>query len=84
MDSHRPNLAMLAGMRVRRVVVGAAIIAAGTLALAQQVDVSALGPQVGDRVSDFRLSDQQGREWTIADAAGPEGTMLVFFRSADW
>lgn len=75
---------MLAGMRVMRAVAGPAVLAAGVTVLAQPADVSALGPKVGDRVADFRLADQQGREWTIAEAAGPRGTMLVFFRSADW
>lgn len=49
-----------------------------------RIDVSALGPQVGDRVPDFRLSDQRGRVWTRDSIMGPNGAMLVFFRSADW
>ena len=47
-------------------------------------DVRKLGPQVGDRVPEFTLSDQNGRQWTLASLIGPRGLMLVFFRSADW
>src|SRR5262245_47924689 len=48
------------------------------------VDVSKLGPQVGQRVPDFSLKDQSGRTWTLQSIMGPRGAMLVFFRSADW
>ena len=48
------------------------------------VDVTRLGPQVGAKVTDFSLADAQGRTHGIRSAAGPKGTMLVFFRSADW
>lgn len=50
----------------------------------QVVDVATVGPQVGQRTPDFRLPDQHGRPHTLASVAGPKGTMLVFFRSADW
>lgn len=54
-------------------------------ALAQQaVDVNTLGPKVGQRAIDFSLPDQRGRTQSLASIAGPKGTMLVFFRSADW
>ncbi len=67
-------------------VAGAAVVAGGGLQTpqAQVVDVATLGPQVGQRAVDFRLSDQHGRPQTLASVAGPKGTMLVFFRSADW
>jgi hypothetical protein len=50
----------------------------------EKVDVSKLGPQVGQRVPDFRLTDQFGNVQTLASIMGPKGAMLVFFRSADW
>jgi hypothetical protein len=50
----------------------------------QKVDVSRLGPQVGQRVPDFALTDQAGRTQTLQSIMGPRGAMLVFFRSADW
>ena len=47
-------------------------------------DVQMLGPQVGDRVPDFTLTDQHGQSHTLASLVGPKGAMLVFYRSADW
>jgi cytochrome oxidase Cu insertion factor (SCO1/SenC/PrrC family) len=49
-----------------------------------RIDVSALGPQVGERVPDFQLSDQSGRAQTLQTIMGRRGAMLVFIRSADW
>lgn len=49
-----------------------------------RVDLSKLGPQVGERVPDFNLQDQNGKSWTRESLMGPKGAMLVFFRSADW
>ena len=50
----------------------------------QPIDVSKLGPQVGERVPDFSLQDQSGRTQTLQSIMGSKGAMLVFFRSADW
>jgi hypothetical protein len=50
----------------------------------QKIDVSKLGPQVGERVPDFNLKDQNGKTWTLQSIMGPRGAMLVFIRSADW
>jgi cytochrome oxidase Cu insertion factor (SCO1/SenC/PrrC family) len=47
-------------------------------------DLAKLGPQVGQRVSDFSLPDQNGTPRTLKSILGPNGAMLVFFRSADW
>jgi len=44
----------------------------------------ATGPNVGQRVPDFRLRDQNGAEKTLQSILGPKGALLVFFRSADW
>ena len=48
------------------------------------VNLSKLGPQVGQRVPDFNLKDQNGKPWTLDSIMGFKGAMLVFFRSADW
>jgi cytochrome oxidase Cu insertion factor (SCO1/SenC/PrrC family) len=48
------------------------------------VDVTTLGPQVGDKVPDFRLTDQRGQPRTLDSLMGPKGLVLVFNRSADW
>ena len=49
-----------------------------------RVDVSELGPQVGERVPDFSLPDQNGKTWTRQSIMGPQGAMVVFVRSANW
>lgn len=54
------------------------------LPAAVPVDVQRLGPQVGERVPDFTLRDQSGATRTLASVLGPEGALLVLFRSADW
>jgi hypothetical protein len=69
---------------IRRAALLAALLLAAPGLGAQQVDVTTLGPQVGARAVAFSLPDQQGRLQTLSTVAGPKGTMLVFFRSADW
>lgn len=48
------------------------------------VDVAGLGPQIGDRIADFRLEDQSGKAWTRDSILGPNGALLVLSRSVDW
>jgi hypothetical protein len=48
------------------------------------VDTSKVGPQVGAVVPAFSGTDQFGKPHTLQSSYGPKGTMLVFFRSADW
>lgn len=50
----------------------------------KKIDVTKLGPQVGDRMADFQLKDQNGRAWTRDALMGSSGLMLVLSRSADW
>jgi hypothetical protein len=50
----------------------------------QKIDVSKLGPQVGEPVPDFSLKDQNGKLWTLQSVMGAKGAMIVFVRSADW
>lgn len=73
---------------VRRVAAAAAVaallLAAPAFAQAPPVDTSKIGPQVGATVPPFSGPDQNGVVHTLASLAGPKGTMLVFFRSADW
>ena len=78
-------------MRSRTLLSVAALVAVlssddGSLAAQQRqtVDVSKLGPQVGQRVPDFNLRDQTGRMRNLQSVMGPRGAMLVFLRSADW
>jgi hypothetical protein len=61
-----------------------ALVVSMTSAQEVQVDIDALGPQVGSSVPSFSGVDQFGRRQSLDSVAGPEGAMLVFFRSADW
>lgn len=42
------------------------------------------GPDVGSPVPVFSAPDQQGVVQTSQSILGPNGALLVFFRSADW
>lgn len=53
-------------------------------AAAPAVNFEAIGPKVGETAPDFELRDQTGQPRTLAALAGRRGTMLVFYRSADW
>jgi len=48
------------------------------------VDLSKLGPRVGQPAPDFNLKDQNGHSQSLESIMGPKGAMLVFYRSADW
>jgi cytochrome oxidase Cu insertion factor (SCO1/SenC/PrrC family) len=63
---------------------GSSAAAQGPAPTRVAVDVTRLGPQVGQQVPDFNLRDQAGRMRNLQSIAGPRGTMLVFLRSADW
>ena len=64
----------------------AAIVLSGAIVAAQRtpIDVSRLGPQVGEQVPDFTLRDQRGATRSLLSVMGERGAMLVFIRSADW
>jgi hypothetical protein len=40
--------------------------------------------KVGDRMPAFRAVDQFGRERDFGNLKGPNGLVVLFFRSADW
>jgi hypothetical protein len=70
-------------------IIGAAALLGSAIATAQElepsrIDVSLLGPQVGELVPEFSLPDQNGEIWTRESIMGENGAMLVFVRSADW
>ena len=65
--------------------IGVMLLAVATQAQEREaIDVSALGPQVGERVPDFSLPDQHGRMQTLQSVMGEKGAMILFHRSADW
>ncbi len=77
------TLRMLHGLGVA--LLATAMSAAGAQTDARQaIEVSALGPQVGEQVPDFNLPDQFGNYHSLEDVMGPNGAMLLFHRSADW
>ena len=47
-------------------------------------DVESVGPKVGEALPLFSLQDQGGRTRSLESLLGPEGAVIVFFRSADW
>jgi hypothetical protein len=70
-----------------KTLVGILLIASSTFASAQTrtpIDVSALGPQVGERVPEFSLPDQNGQLQSLESVRGPNGSLILFHRSADW
>ncbi len=69
-------------MKVAKLLV--VLLFAAQIGAQQVVDTSKIGPQVGAVAPAFSGPDQNGVERSLAAAAGPKGTMLVFFRSADW
>ena len=68
---------------------GEAITVSGTLE-ANAIHVSSLqllnsiGLPVGQKAPAFSARDQFGREQTLESLKGPHGTVVLFFRSADW
>lgn len=42
------------------------------------------GPAVGERIPEFAGTDQNGIRQTFDDIKGPNGAMIIFYRSADW
>jgi hypothetical protein len=48
------------------------------------VDPATLGLSIGLAIPPFQALDQQGHPRDFSSLAGPNGLVLVFFRSADW
>lgn len=46
--------------------------------------LTSIGLPVGQKAPAFSLPDQFGHEQTLDSLKGPHGTVLLFFRSADW
>ena len=45
---------------------------------------TSIGLAVGQKAPAFSARDQFGRQQTLETLKGPKGTVLLFFRSADW
>lgn len=48
------------------------------------IDMMSIGLAVGQKAPAFSLRDQLGRLQTLDTLRGAKGTVLLFFRSADW
>lgn len=57
------------------------LVASICFAQAMPFDV---GVKVGQRIPRFALTDQKGVMQELASLKGPQGLVLLFFRSADW
>lgn len=51
---------------------------------ASSIDLMSIGLAVGERAPAFSARDQFGRTQTLDTLRGSKGTVLLFFRSADW
>jgi hypothetical protein len=48
------------------------------------IELMSIGLAVGQKAPSFSVHDQFGRVQTLDSLKGPNGTVLLFFRSADW
>ena len=48
------------------------------------IELMSIGLAVGEKAPAFSLRDQFGRKQTLDSLKGANGTVLLFFRSADW
>jgi hypothetical protein len=46
--------------------------------------LTSIGLEIGQKAPNFSARDQFGRLQTLDTVKGPKGTVLLFFRSADW
>ncbi len=57
---------------------------ADTIRVSSFEPLRSIGLAVGQRAPAISARDQFGRPRTLASLRGPKGTVLLFFRSADW
>jgi hypothetical protein len=68
---------------------GVSVTVAGTLQgnaihVTEIKKLTAIGLEAGQKALAFSARDQFGREQNLETLKGPRGTVLLFFRSADW
>jgi hypothetical protein len=51
---------------------------------AASIELMSIGLAVGEKAPGFSVRDQFGRVQTLDSLKGTNGTVLIFFRSADW
>ena len=57
---------------------------ANTIKVSSLEMLNSIGLPVGQKAPAFSTRDQFGREQTLETLKGPRGTVVLFFRSADW
>ncbi len=65
---------------MQRLLVGFVLLGAALSLSAQDVP----GVPAGKVAPSFRARDQFAKEQTLSSLMGPNGVVLLFFRSADW
>lgn len=63
-----------------RLLVGLVLLGATLILAAQEMP----GVPAGKSAPPFRARDQFAKEQTLSSLMGPNGLVLLFFRSADW
>ena len=63
---------------------GVSALLGGQLNPSNPMAPSSVGLEVGQRAPTFALSDQFGHKQSNETLKGSNGTVLLFFRSADW
>jgi cytochrome oxidase Cu insertion factor (SCO1/SenC/PrrC family) len=75
-------------MKMGIVMLGVLALAASPIARAgreaTKVETPAVGLEVGQKAPAFSGTDQFGHEQTNESLKGSNGTVILFFRSADW
>src|SRR6202023_409917 len=56
----------------------------GTIHIVSIKTFAEVGLDVGQKAPPFSLHDQYGQEQTLETLKGSKGTVLLFYRSADW
>ncbi len=78
---------MIARYDNRPVVLAMAIIAGSVFflfpSMASDEPIST-GPEIGASIPAIQASDQWGKTREFKDLSGPEGLLLLFFRTVDW
>ena len=64
--------------------VAALALAPGAMSAQTESKSLPTGPAIGARTPQFEAVDQSGRRQTFETLRGPNGLLLLFYRSADW
>ena len=72
---------------IRPVVLAMALIAGSVFFLSPSMAADkpiSTGPEIGASIPAIQASDQWGNAREFKDLSGPEGLLLLFFRTLDW